>query len=185
MILVVKARLIHETLTTVNERGWIYSEAACLNNYYRVNLDVLKLVKLIVFLLFYFTRAAADVKRVEMMDKLNHTATSGVDQPADFSMQILTSHTQSEIEMVSVSYGLDRSISNAVERNMKASEVDLCQVMWMRTEPEKERKKNDFTDFYGINLIYDTRHFIHSLPWRKRFVFSFFFKSYSLLFWAK
>ncbi|XP_074605773.1 transient receptor potential cation channel subfamily A member 1-like isoform X1 [Acropora palmata] len=62
-----------------------------------------------------------------MMDKVNHTATSGVDKPADFSMQILTSQTQPEIEMVSVSYGLDRSISNAVEGNSKASEMDLYQ----------------------------------------------------------
>jgi len=118
---------------------WIYNEAACLNNYYGVNLDMLKLGKLIVFLLFYFTRAAVHVKRVEMMDKVNHTATSGVDQPADFSMQILTSQTQPEIEMVSVSYGLDRSISNAVERNSKASEMDLYQVIWMRTERTRER----------------------------------------------
>ncbi|XP_067045027.1 transient receptor potential cation channel subfamily A member 1-like isoform X2 [Acropora muricata] len=88
---------------------------------------MLKLVKLIVFLLFYFTRAAVHVKRVEMMDKVNHTATSDVDKPADFSMQILTSQTQPEIEMVSVSYGLDRSISNSVERNSKASEMDLYQ----------------------------------------------------------
>lgn len=74
-----------------------------------------------------------------MMDKVNHTATSGVDQAADFSMQILTSQTQPEIEMVSVSYGLDRSISNAVERNSKASEMDLYQVIWMRTERTRER----------------------------------------------
>ena len=104
-----------------------------------MNLDMLKLVKLIVILLFYFTRAAVHVKRVEMMDKVNHTATSDVDKPADFSMQILTSQTQPEIEMVSVSYGLDRSISNSVERNSKASEMDLYQVIWMRTERTKER----------------------------------------------
>ena len=150
-----------------------------------MNLDMLKLVKLIVFLLFYFTRAAVHVKRVEMMDKVNHTATSDVDKPADFSMQILTSQTQPEIEMVSVSYGLDRSISDSVERNSKASEMDLYQVIWMRTERTKERgdgrerQRRGWErerEFYNGNLIYDTCHVIHGLPLRKLFVFlSFFF----------
>ena len=147
---------------------------------------MLKLVKLIAFLLFYFTRAAVHVKRVEMMDKVNHTATSDVDKPADFSMQILTSQTQPEIEMVSVSYGLDRSISNSVERNSKASEMDLYQVIWMRTARTRERgwegkaeervgegEREREREFYYGNLIYDTCHVIHGLHLRKLFVFFF------------
>ena len=65
-----------------------------------------------------------DAGTLRLMDDLDHV--SGV-QPTDFSMTML-SRKRAELGLVSVSYGLERSISNTVERNLTAREMDLFEV---------------------------------------------------------
>lgn len=49
------------------------------------------------------------------------------DQPTDFSMRVL-SRKKTELGLTSVSHGLERSISNAVERNVRTAKMDLFEV---------------------------------------------------------
>lgn len=59
---------------------------------------------------------------LRLMDDLDHI-TLGNNEATDFSMRVLA-----PLKLASVSYGLKRSISNAVERNLNTESMDLFEV---------------------------------------------------------
>ena len=67
-----------------------------------------------------------DSSALGLIEDLDHIAFSD-DHSTEFCMTILTQKTP-EIGLASGSRGLERSISNAVERNLSASEMDLFEV---------------------------------------------------------
>lgn len=67
-----------------------------------------------------------DGSTLGLMEDLDHITMTD-NQHTDFSLRILN-HKKAELGVVSVSHGLERSISNAVERNLTATEIDLYEV---------------------------------------------------------
>ena len=73
-----------------------------------------------------------DGSTLALMEDLDITLADGR-LPTDlFSMRTLTHRNQAEIGLASVSYGLERSISNAAERNFTTRSVDLYEVRQYR-----------------------------------------------------
>ena len=66
---------------------------------------------------------------LRLMADLDHI-TFGDNEATDFSMQVLspTRTNKADLKLASVSYGLKRSISNAVERNVNVEAMDLFEV---------------------------------------------------------
>lgn len=63
-----------------------------------------------------------------IMDDLDHI-NLGYNEASDFSMRVLDSKSKrAELGIASVSHGLKRSISNAVERNVNTNAMDIFEV---------------------------------------------------------
>lgn len=80
-----------------------------------------------------------DGSSLGLMDDLDHI-TLGDNEATDFSMRALnlTETNRVNLKGASVSHGIKRSISNAVERNLNTAPMDLFEV-----------KKKRFRDIYS------------------------------------
>lgn len=82
-----------------------------------------------------------DGSSLRLMDGLDHI-TLGENEATDFSMKALAlkdlKSIKAELGVSSVSYGLQRSISNAVERNLNTTAMDLFEVRTIFIEAPNE-----------------------------------------------
>ena len=83
-----------------------------------------------------------DASTLRLMDDLDHVSADV--QPTDSVSMRNLSRKRAELGLVSVSYGLERSISNTVERNLTAREMDVFEV---------RKKENDQTVDYVENHL--------------------------------
>lgn len=86
---------------------------------------------------------------LRLMDDLDHI-TLGNNEATDFSMRVLVppENKKADLKLASVSYGLKRSISNAVERNLNTESMDLFEVRKSILYRGCTRRK----DFNSLNI---------------------------------
>ena len=89
-----------------------------------------------------------DGSSLGLMDDLDHI-TLGNNEATDFSMRalVLTEINQADRRGASVSDGIKRSISNAVERNLNTAPMDLFEVK-MRIFRDIYSKRQDLKSFF-------------------------------------